>query len=170
MPAKSIVALTGLHQRTVRWWIRAGHFPERKPLTRRRWRPLDDYAAHITKRHDEGLENAVELCAELRDLGYAGSVAAVRSYLAERRMRRLAAALDGSSGSNAPNGDVANGVRALRTAARPLPSARKLAWLVWRPDAELAEADRALVAELCARAPAVAECRTLALEFARLLR
>ena len=88
LPAPAIADAVGVDRRTVRWWLRAGHFPERKPPTRRRRRPLDTFAAYIAQRHDAGLENATALCAELRALGYGGSVGAVRTYLADRRVAR----------------------------------------------------------------------------------
>jgi transposase len=169
LPATAIADAVGLDRRTVRRWLRAGRSPERERLSRPRRRPLDAFAAFIAQRHDAGLENATALCAELRDLGYGGSVGAVRAHLADRRVARLPAALEREGTTP---GDVASGVTALRhpASAAPLPSARKVAWLLWRADAELSTEDAALVATLCDRSPAVAACRALALEFRRLLR
>jgi transposase len=168
LSADTIAETVGLDHRTVRWWLTAGHFPQRKPPSRRR-RPLDAYARYIAPRHEGGLENATVLCQELRAMGYAGSVAAVRTYvtdLADRRAARLAAALA------AETTNVVAAVATLRQSTRdaPPPSARRPAWLLWRADGELSTDDRATVTAAWARSAAIAECRTLGVEFARLLR
>lgn len=100
--------------------------------------------------HAAGGTDARALVAELRARGYAGSTHSVL-----RLVRRLThGGLEGGA------------VAAVRAKA---PSPRAVSWLLFARDAQLGAADRAFVADVCARRPPLAHARALAHEFRRML-
>lgn len=134
---------------TVRTWLAAGAFPERGAPARGPRLPtrLAPYVDHLTARCAAGEYDAATLVAEIRARGYAGSTLA-----AKRLVSRLARTDLPSPGS-----------------AGKAPSSRQVSWLLFHRDAELAVADRAFVADLCARCPPLADARRLAHEFRAML-
>ncbi|MFD7608832.1 ISL3 family transposase [Streptomyces mirabilis] len=65
--------------------------PEELLSKRRQARPsqLDPYKPHLDKRWAEGFTNAIQLYAELQELGYRGSYQTISDYLRPRRRRRI---------------------------------------------------------------------------------
>ena len=79
----AIAQTTGLCRKTIRRWLRAGHFPE----LRRRRRPsrLDPYKPYLLQRWNEGCWNATQLAREIRGQGYAGELTIVRDFVRQLR-------------------------------------------------------------------------------------
>jgi len=86
----AIARSVGLYRQTVTRWLRAGHFPERAPRRHghRLPRLLDPFVALVLARYGEGYDNGAALYRELASLGYRGTAATVRRYLAHLRRRR----------------------------------------------------------------------------------
>jgi transposase len=182
---RRIAEIVGLDRRTVATWLAVGHFPERAQK-RRRPHHLDRYADYITERYDAGLDNGTALARELRARGYRGNDAMVRRYLADlRRMRPRPVAgphdeggpphgeLD-RAGTPEPREETRGETQyAGRPGASPAPSPRETAWLLRKADARpesLRVEERDYVDALCAASPRLDRVRSLATEFARLLR
>jgi transposase len=95
----AIAHQVGTSLRTVRRYLRAEVFPERKPRTRPPGQ-LAPYRAYLQQRWKEGCHNASQLWRELREQGFPGSYSSVADLLAEwnsqlspeqrRRSRRAA--------------------------------------------------------------------------------
>ena len=79
----AIAQTTGLCRKTIRRWLRAGHFPE----LRRRRRPsrLDPYKPYLLQRWQAGCWNATHLFREIRLRGYAGEISIVRDFVRQLR-------------------------------------------------------------------------------------
>ncbi len=97
------------------------------------------------------------LWQELRERGYAGSYQRVAVAVAPWR--------DGPARTGRRPRHLGPPEPAVRR-----PSPRQAAWWLGRPDDDLTDGQRAALAALLAAQPALAEARTLALEFARLVR
>ena len=70
--------------KTVRRWLRADQFPERKPPTGRR-RKVADFIDYLDQRWKEGCHNATLLWNEIRARGYRGSRQMVSAFVAPWR-------------------------------------------------------------------------------------
>ena len=144
---------TGLDRRTISTWLAAGRFPERQPRGVPPPRAVDPYRAIIQARLEAGLENGSELARQLREVGYHGSAAAVRRYVAQLR-RTLAAPADAASsprtGASVPSRQF---------------TPRQTAWLLRRRDDALAPTERRYVVALIAQSPELAAVRRLAHSF-----
>jgi len=137
----------------VRTWLRAGQFPERASPSRGPRVPTRPapYVEHLAARYAAGERDVRALAAELRARGYAGTTQTVRRAVARLAHGGLA------------RGDAAD--------ARPKPpSPRRVSWLLFATDDELAADDRAVVADVGARCPPLGTARTLAHAFRRMLR
>lgn len=73
-------------RRTIRRWMRAGEFPERKVSCRPS--AVDPYGEYLNHRILEGCRNASQLWKELRERGFGGRQAIVRRWLRMRHGRR----------------------------------------------------------------------------------
>jgi transposase len=67
--------------KTVRRWLRADQFPERKPPSGRR-KKVAEFAAYLDERWKEGCHNSTQLFTEIRARGYKGSRQMVTSFVA----------------------------------------------------------------------------------------
>ena len=65
--------------RTIRRWVRAQGFPERKTFARRS--KVDRHREYIEQRWNEGCHNATQLWHELRALGFTGQSPIVRRWV-----------------------------------------------------------------------------------------
>ena len=65
----AIARALGMERKTVRRWLRAGQFPERKPPHRRPPK-VNEFAEYLQQRWDEGCHNAAQLYREIREKGY----------------------------------------------------------------------------------------------------
>jgi hypothetical protein len=68
---KAISRELGIQTKTIRRWLRAGQFAERKPAHRRPAR-VTAFAEYLEKRWTEGCHNATRLYQEIRQKGYTG--------------------------------------------------------------------------------------------------
>lgn len=157
---RAIARQLGLGRETVRRFLRADAFPERRE---RAPRPtaLTPHEPYLRERWAAGCHNAAALHRELQARGFVGSVSLVRRFLGAWRTtpaRRGRAARQVQPPATPPPARV----RAL--------SPRRATWLLLRAEADLAPPQQAYRAQLEAGCPEVAAARALADEFARLIR
>jgi transposase len=159
VPAVEICDRLNLGRGTVHTWLKAGQFPERAPPARGPRVParLAPHLDYLLKRWAAGCHDPAVLGAELRDRGFDGA-----THTVHRLVRRLAA----NEGQLSPATDAGTDLEARRRG----PSPRAVSWLLFAEDAALTAENRAFVAALCARDPALGEARELAHEFRRMLR
>lgn len=144
---REIAHSCGLGIRTIRRWIRARGFPERKLVERTS--TVDQHSEYLEQRWNEGCHNATQLWHELRARGFAGQCPIVRTWIRRRY-----------------------GSRSCRTRQRTsfrLPSRvspRQTAWTLLKQP----EDARSYLEELCGRSPDIAACASLAREFVRIIR
>lgn len=138
----------GLGIRTVRRWIRAQGFPERKvpPRTTR----VDSQKEFIQKRWQQGCHNAARLWRELRERGFKGQAASVRNWIRKYYGPRRCRAKPPLPRSPS-----------LATRASP----RHVAWLLLKEPQDA----RNFIEELCRRSPQIDQCARLAREFCRMI-
>jgi transposase len=77
---RTIAARVGVSLRTVRSWLRLGHFPERQRRSERASH-LTPFAAYLHERWTQGCHNARQLWRELRERGFAGGYRSVAYYV-----------------------------------------------------------------------------------------
>lgn len=137
----------GLGIRTIRRWIRARGFPERKLAGRKS--TVDDFSKYLEQRWNEGCHNATQIWHELRARGFAGQAPIVRTWVRRRY-----------------------GSRKYRTGQQrsfhspPRVSPRQTAWTLLKKP----EDARSYLEELCRRSPEIATCASMAREFVRIVR
>jgi transposase len=154
-PTLAIARELGLDPKTVRAWLAAGSFPERRARSVPQPRVLDPYATYVLQRYDAGLDNARALERELRPLGFRGSYQAVGRYLRFLRRTRPRAA----AGTTPPV-----------TSQPPAFTGRETVWLLQTAEGKLSDQERAYLAALTARCPALGQVRELALAFRAMFR
>lgn len=143
----AIARALGIDRRTLRGWIRAGSFPERKPVHRRS--SLDGYQEHLDQRWQQGCRNATQLWRELREQGFSGQPSIVRRWILQRY------------------GSQRHRIESEKQ-ARPLfrASPRHAAWLLLtQPDSAHLFLER-----LCQQSAQIAACSSVAREFLRMVR
>ena len=133
--------------RTIRRWIRAQVFPERRIAKRRS--KVDRHREYLEQRWNEGCHNATQLWHELRERGFTGQSPIVRrwvrSHYGSRRHRTWQQTPPSSPQPSSP---------------------RQTAWsLLKEPD----EGSN-YIAELCRRSGEIATCASVAREFVRIIR
>jgi len=144
---REIAHSCGLGIRTIRRWIRARGFPERKLVGRRS--TVDQHSEYLEQRWNEGCHNATQLWHELRARGFAGQCPIVRTWVRRRY-----------------------GSRRYRTAQQPSfqspprVSPRQTAWTLLNEP----EDARGYLEELCRRSSQIATCASMAREFVRIIR
>jgi transposase len=175
-PIMRISRALGIAHGTVRKYAAAEEFPARAPHRRQR-SILDPYLAHLTRRHADGCENALQLWREIRDLGYPGTTTQVRRWLQGRRQQaapttphqyRREGALRDAQESTVRDA-VARCVESPVSAAASLPSPTQLAWLLVRPPDQLPDSDARTLQHLMQDGEAVSVVQ-LVQQFAALLR
>ena len=87
---RAIAALTGLARNTIRKVLRGQHPLKRRPAPRPG--KLDPFADYLRRRSAEHPLSAVRLLEEIRPMGYAGSIATLRRFLASLGQDRRAKA------------------------------------------------------------------------------
>jgi transposase len=132
----------GIDCRTVRRWMRAGEFPERKqPVPK----PMlvAEHAEYLQHRWDQGCHNATTLFAEIRRRGYRGGRSMVAQYVHRWRISGIPA----------------------KPAVPKRVAPRHAAILACKPDQALSDEQRALLAVLTANCPELGLLRALAHDF-----
>lgn len=158
---RDITCLTGISRKTVRRYVQAHEFPE---ITGRQPRPakIDPFVDYLLGRWHSGCHNSVQLYHEILVRGYTGKHTQVRDYLHRWRKK-----------GRTSSGDLLNaGSRNLTTPSIPSqpPSTRSVLWWLLRPDEQLKDEPRQLVARLCEISSTVRAARELALWFMRMVR
>ena len=144
---REVAQSCGLGIRTIRRWIRAREFPERKIGERKS--TVDAYSEYLEQRWNDGCHNATQLWHELRARGFSGQAPIVRTWVRRRY-----------------------GTRKCRTGQRPCShsplriSPRQTAWTLLKEP----EDARSYVEELRRRSPEIATCASVAREFVRIVR
>ena len=137
----------GVGIRTIRRWIRAQVFPERRVATRRS--KVDRHREYLEQRWNEGCHNATQLWHELRERGFTGQSPIVRRWVR------------GHYGSRRHR------TRQQTPSSSPQPSSpRQTAWSLLKQP----EDARNYIAELCRRSPEIAAGADLARQFVRMIR
>ena len=77
---KAISRQLGIQTKTIRRWLRAGQFPERKPAHRRPAQ-VTEFADYLEKRWTEGCHNATRLYQEIRQRGYMGKRSMIARFV-----------------------------------------------------------------------------------------
>ncbi len=159
----AIARAVQMNRRTLTRWLAAGTFPERRaPTGRRRTTLIAPFADLVHEQYRSGVQTGAAIYRALREHGYHGSAATVCRELA--RLRRLEAhQRPGATGEEGVPTPPAQ-------ASVDVPTVRQLVWLLCRDDVKFPAEQRAYVEEVCARIPALAEVRRLALGFAQMLK
>lgn len=83
---RAISQMLHIERKTVRRWLRAGQFPERKRAVRKRAK-VHEFSDYLRKRWSDGCHNATLLFQEIRQLGYAGRRGMVAQFVSGWRKR-----------------------------------------------------------------------------------
>lgn len=153
---RQIAGRLGLHRATVRKYAAAPACPLPAPRRGRR-RSIDPFLPYLRERWAAGEQRVTVLWQELRARGFPGGYNCVAGAVAPWRERP------------APSGRRPKRLGPAAPAARRC-SPRQVAWWLGRPDEDLTDRQHAALATALAAQPLLAEARTLALEFARLVR
>jgi len=136
-----------IERKTVRRWIRAGQFPERKP-PRQRPPQVHRFAEYLQRRWEEGCHNATRLFQEIRLQGYRGGRGMVARHVAGWR----------------------NPAQAFPTARPQKITPKQAAILGTKPAAQLTAEQQLLLDQLSAKCPDLLGLRKLAGDFREVLR
>ena len=137
----------GMGRRTVRRWIAAQEFPERKHVDR--LSSVDQHRLHLEQRWEQGCHNAAQLWRELQGRGFTCQSAIVRRWIQKRY------------GSKGPHGK-----RASPQSSWAHASPRQTAWLFLKEP----EDARPYLEEVRNRSPEITTLVRLARKFGRIIR
>jgi transposase len=133
--------------KTIRRWLRAGEFPERKPPSGRRQK-VAAFGDYLQQRWNEGCRNATQLTQEIRARGYKGSRQLVGYFVSKWR-------------------------KTARPSTKPVPPDRvapkHAAILAARAPDKITEEQQSLFDRLVINCPDLVRLRGLALEFRQAL-
>ena len=144
---REIARQCGLSRKTVRRFVRARGFPERKH--RRRGSFLDQHRDYLEMRWKQGCHNSARLCQELRDQGIVVRLRTLRDWMRKKHGPRKRC--------DQPQPSVPALVRA---------SPRQVAWWILKPS----ERTHLYLDQLIQESPGIARCADLAREFFRMIR
>jgi len=148
MYQRAIARKTGMGRRTIRRWLGADSFPERK-LPRRTSR-ADGFADYLKQRYAEGCHNSAQLWRELCEKGYRGAKSQVRDCV-HRYLREK---------SSTPVQPPLASMRAV--------SPRQTAWLLFQPRS-LPEQPHLHLEQLLSSSPEIASAASIARELVRII-
>jgi transposase len=146
----AISAEVGIERKTIRRWLRAGQFPERKPPTGRRSH-VREFHDYLQQRWNDGCHNATRLFEEIRTRGYRGSRQMVSHHVSSWRTR--------------PRSRSSSKKKKLDRIAP-----KHAAILACRPEERLSEQQRALFEQVAVHCPTLRWMRTLAMDFREAIR
>jgi transposase len=135
----------GIQRKTIRRWLRAGQFPERKPVSGRRSH-VREFHEYLQQRWNQGCHNATRLFQEIRARGYRGSRQMVSHHVSSWR-------------ANPESGSSSKKRRLDRIAPK------HAAILTCRPTERLSEQQRILFEQVAVNCPIIRSMRFLALDF-----
>ncbi len=138
----------GLGRRTVRRWLAAAGFPERKPGGHRT--AVDPYGQYLEQRWQQGCHNAAQLWRELRERGFVGQSRTMRDWIRKHFGSRK----------------QRNGKQPIVATAFRRASPRQTAWLLLKQPADA----QLYLEELCHRSSEISSCASLGREFCRIIR
>ena len=150
-PARRIARAVGVNRQTVQGWVRSGQLPTWRQQPR--GSTMDRHAEHFDLRWHEGCHNAAQLWREIQEQGFRGQLRTVQRWACGRRGA-------GPVASRAGRG----------TAAWPVPSKQRAAWLVVADPERLDAAEQRFVDALIARSPELDGLTSLAREFRSMVR
>ena len=139
---RAIAHALSMERKTVRRWLRAGQFPERKPAVRKPTK-VQHFADYLRRRWTEGCHNATQLFQEIRSQGYHGQRGMVARFV---------------SGWRAPKHHAI-------TAPIQKVAPRHAAVLAMRAPEQLTQEQRVLFERVSCTCPELKLMRTLALDF-----
>jgi hypothetical protein len=138
----AIAGLLHIQRKTVRRWLRADGFPERKKPIRAPLR-VEEHAEYLQQRWNAGCHNATTLFQELRCRGYKGGRTMVARYVSRWRKMR----------------------KAERYAKSNKIAPKHAAILACKPIETLSEEQQGLLSQLIANCPTLGFMRVLAQDF-----
>lgn len=144
---REIARSCGLARKTVRRWISARSFPERRPNSHSS--TIDQHRNYLEQRWQQVCRNAAQLWRELREQGFDGRSRTVRDWIRKYCGPQKHREESGSTVSSPQ-----------RT------SPRQVAWLLLKQSEE----SRLYLEEVCTRSPEIASCASMAREFCRIIR
>ena len=141
---RAISTELGIQRKTVRRWLRAGQFPERKSVVGRRSH-VRDFHEHLQRRWNEGCHNATRLFQEIRAQGYRGCRQMVSHHVSSWRHKSSP-----TSSSKKKTDRIAP---------------KHAAILACKPPEQLSEQQRILFERVATNCPIVRSLHALALDF-----
>jgi transposase len=159
-----------ISRQTVRRYLGQAEFVE-YPRPPRQKSILDPYVAYLQKRWEAGCHDMVQLWDEIKQQGYAGSIRPVVQWTTLRRERLL----------GGPSGKGRHPVRQVEifsvpqaapvraASINPLPSSRRLVWLLLRAHSELNAFELSLFEKLRSH-PQIEKAYLLAQQFVKMVR
>ncbi len=141
---RAISTEVGIQRKTVRRWLRAGQFPERKPPTGRKSH-VREFHEYLQQRWNEGCHNATRLFHEIQARGYRGGRQMVSNHVSSWRVK--------------PRSQASSKKKPARLAPKHAAS------LTCRPAERLSEQQRTLFEQVTVNCPSMRSMRALAMDF-----
>jgi transposase len=139
---KAISQTLQIERKTIRRWLRNGHFPQRKRPVRKPAK-VHDFADYLQRRWTEGCHNATKLFQEMRSQGYRGQCSMLAKFVSVWRTR----------------GPLSRSDRPQRFAPK------QVAILTSKSPDRLTDDQRSLLNKLSTSCPELPSMRALALDF-----
>src|SRR5438067_534158 len=158
---RAVARRLGIGRATVRKFVRAETFPERRQHVPRST-IVTPYEAYLRERWEAGCQNAAALWRELRARGFTGSPSRLRQYLRPWRTRPGRQGFAARRPLERPSPAPPPAVRAL--------SPRQAMWLVLQPEDRLSSAQQAYRTAVEGCCPEIGLARAQVHEFGRLVR
>jgi len=156
-----IARALGVCRKTVARYLQLDAPPDRKRGDKRR-AALAPYEAYLLQRWAEGCRNGTQLWREIRAQGYTRSRSNVARYITQLRREGPAARAAGRRGAYGQNLSALTNKRG--------PSARQVAFLLLRREADRCDEERVYLDALCHQDAALAQASRLSSDLARMLR
>ncbi len=150
-PVRRIARAVGANRQTVQGWLRSGQLPTWRQ--QRRSSTVDRHAGHLDRRWNEGCHNAAQLWREIQEQGFRGQLRTIQRWTRGRR------------GADPTASGMGRG-----TAAWPVPSKQRAAWLVVADPERMTATEQRFVEALIARSPELEGLISLAREFRSMVR
>ncbi len=163
---KRIAERLKLSRTTVRKFVKAETYPEMAPHSRAG--ALTPFEPYLRQRWKEGCRNALQLWREVQAHGYRGTHRQVSKWVGLRREEPKRYS-DLHKRPPGPSSLTTVPSQALSISPTALPSAKRLAWLLMKDQAQLDEPEQSVLQRVLQQ-PVVAKCHALAQQFVRMVR